>query len=202
MYSFFNAFAPGDYIKAKKEDLNHLTFNNKIFNMKSKLFFSAICFLLIAACNNSASDKEKKEDTAMKAENHNPMDHPTTMGTVPAMPAIPADAKVVFSNLKDNATITSPFKLQMGTEVIKIDTAGPVVAGSGHHHLLINAGDSIPTGEIVPKDSAHIHFGKGQKEYELNLSPGKYRLTLQMADGLHRSYGGKLASSVTVTVKK
>ncbi len=170
--------------------------------MSSKLFFSAICFVLITACNNSASNKEKKVDTALKAENQDHMDHPTTSGTVPAMPAIPADAKVVFSNLKDNATITSPFKLQMGTEAMKIDTAGPVVPGSGHHHLLINAGDSIPSGEVVPKDSAHIHFGKGQTEYELALLPGKYRLTLQMADGLHRSYGSKLATSVTVTVKK
>ena len=170
--------------------------------MYNKLFFSAICFVLITACNNSASNKEKKEDTAMKAESHDHMDHPTTSGTVPAMPAMPENAKVIFSNLKDNAIITSPYKLQMGTDVIRIDTAGPVVPGSGHHHLLINAGDSIPTGEIVPKDSAHIHFGKGQTEYALTLPPGKYRLTLQMADGLHRSYGNKLASSVTVTVKK
>lgn len=138
----------------------------------------------------------------MKGENHHHMDHPTTSDTVPALPAIPEGAKVIFNNLKDNATITSPFKLQIGTEAMKIETAGPVVPGSGHHHLLINAGDSIPTGEIVPKDSAHIHFGKGQTEYALTLTPGKYRLTLQMADGLHRSYGNKLASSVTVTVKK
>lgn len=170
--------------------------------MYSKLFFSAFCFVLITSCNNSASNKEKKEDTAIKEENHDHMDHPTTSGTVPALPAIPEGAKVIFSNLKDNATITSPFKLQMGTEAMKIDTAGPVVAGSGHHHLLINAGDSIPTGEVVPKDSAHVHFGKGQTEYELALPPGKYKLTLQMADGLHRSYGSKLAGSVTVTIKK
>lgn len=170
--------------------------------MYRKLIFSAICLVLITSCNNAASDKEKKEDTAMKEENHDHMDRPTTSGTVPELPAVPEGAKVVFSNLKDNATITSPFKLQMGTEVIKIDTAGPVVTGSGHHHLLINAGDSIAAGETIPNDSAHVHFGKGQTEYGLVLPPGKYKLTLQLADGLHRSYGSKLAASVTVTVKK
>lgn len=172
--------------------------------MNRKLVFGAICFVFLAACNNSGGDKEKKNDNTSTVTDHDMMDHsmsPTT-GTVPAVPGIPEGAKVVFSNLKDNATITSPFKLQMGTEVMKIDTAGPVVAGSGHHHLLINAGDSIPAGEVVPKDSAHVHFGKGQTEYELKLNPGKYKLTLQMADGLHRSYGSKLATSVTVTVKK
>ena len=167
-----------------------------------KLIFSAICFVFVAACNNSASDKEKKADSAVQNVNHDSMDHTPPTGAVPELPAIPDGAKVVFSNLKNNSTITSPFKLQMGVEVIKIDTAGPVVVGSGHHHLLINAGDSIPAGGIIPKDSAHVHFGKGQTEYELNLAPGKYKLTLQLADGLHRSYGSKLATTIMVNVKK
>jgi len=167
-----------------------------------KVVFSAICFVIVSACNNSAGDKEKKADTTTQSVSHDQMDHSQPSGAVPELPAIPDGAKVVFSNLKNNSTITSPFKLQMGVEVMKIDTAGPVVAGSGHHHLLINAGDSITAGGIIPKDSAHVHFGKGQTEYVLNLAPGKYKLTLQLADGLHRSYGGRLATTVMVTVKK
>lgn len=180
---------------------NNLTFNYKNITMYRNLFYLAICFVMLASCNNAAKDKEKKEDTTAKGTIHDAMDHSTMSGTVPEIPAIPEGAKVVFSNLKNNATITSPFKLQMGTEVIKIDTAGPVVAGSGHHHLFIDAEDSLAAGTIVPKDSTHIHFGKGQTEYELTLSPGKHKLTLQMADGLHRSYGGKLATTITVNVK-
>jgi hypothetical protein len=158
---------------------------------------------LLAACNNSAGDKETKGGTISSEAKHDDMHHPvTTTGTVPALPAIPEGAKVVFNNLKNNATITSPFILQMGTEVMKIDTAGLVAAGSGHHHLLINAGDSVAAGEVVPKDSAHVHFGKGQTAYDLILAPGKYKLTLQMADGLHRSYGSKLSTTIMVTVKK
>jgi hypothetical protein len=53
----------------------------------------------------------------------------------------------------------------------------------------------------VPTDSSHIHFGRGQTEYDLKLAPGKYKLTLQFADGLHRAYGGKLSSTVTINVK-
>ncbi|MEO7924434.1 MAG: DUF4399 domain-containing protein [Chitinophagaceae bacterium] len=165
--------------------------------MKARYFIPAVCLFLATACNNSSESKAKKEDTTM-----NNMDHTMpASGTVPEIPAVPEGAKVFFKNLKDGATITSPFKLEMGTEIIKVDTANLVVAGSGHHHLFIDAEDSLAYGETVPKDSTHVHFGKGQTEYQMILSPGKHKLTLQMADGLHRSYGNKLATVINVTVR-
>jgi hypothetical protein len=171
--------------------------------MKIKFLLTVVCIALLTACNNSSDNKEKKEDSAMNKMNHDSMHHETAPGfKLPDLPAIPEGAKVVFKNLKNNATISSPFKLEMGTENIKIDTAGPVVASSGHHHLFIDAEDSLAAGTIVPKDSAHIHFGKGQTEYELTLSPGKHKLTLQMADGLHRSYGRRLSATIMVNVNK
>lgn len=168
--------------------------------MKMKLFFSAICIVVLASCNNSADDKEAKEDTM--AMDHSTMDHSATAtGDVPPVPVVPEGAKVVFSNLKDNATISSPFTLQMGVEAMDIDSAGLIRQASGHHHLIIDGPDSLATGSIVPKDSVNIHFGNAQTEYELKLTPGKHKLTLQLADGLHRSYGSKLAASIMVTVK-
>ncbi len=170
--------------------------------MNKKLFLPVIGLFILAACNNSGSDKEKNKDSTGNTMGNDSMNHMgTSTGTVPDLPAVPEGAKVVFSNLKNDATITSPFKLMMGTEVIKVDTAGPVIAGIGHHHLFIDAEDSLPAGTIVPKDATHIHFGKGQTEYELVLKPGKHKLTLQMADGLHRSYGSKLSATVMVNVK-
>jgi Domain of unknown function (DUF4399) len=169
--------------------------------MNKKLLLPAICLVFFTACNNSGTDKEKKADTtanAMDTMHH--MDN--TSGTVPELPAIPEGAKVFFANLKNGAIVSSPLKVQMGTEVIKVDTAGPVVAGSGHHHLLIDAEDSLASGSVTPKDSTHLHFGKGQTETEIKLAPGKHKLTLQFADGLHRSYGGKLSTTITVMVKK
>lgn len=118
------------------------------------------------------------------------------------MPAVPEDAAVYFKNVKDGATVSASLKIEMGAENIIVDTAGPVISGRGHHHLLIDAGESIPAGTIIPMDAAHMHFGKGQTETEINLSPGKHTLTLQFADGLHRSYGTKMAKSIIVDVKK
>jgi len=118
------------------------------------------------------------------------------------LPDVPAGAKVMFKGLKNGASVSSPLKVQMGVEGIKVDTAGPVIAGIGHHHLFIDAEDSLAAGIMVPKDSTHLHFGKGQTETEVKLTPGKHKLTLQFADGLHRSYGSKLATTITVNVKK
>lgn len=166
-----------------------------------KRYLLPVCIVVFAACNNSGSKKESGDTTTVTSE-HDTMHHMMpTEGNVPELPAIPAGAKVFFKNLKDGQTISSPFKMEMGTEVIKVDTAGPVVAGSGHHHLLIDGPDSIAAGGIIPKDSVHIHFGKGQTEYELKLAPGKHKLALQMADGLHRSYGSKLSATIMVNVK-
>lgn len=164
-----------------------------------KLFFSAICFVVLASCNNSGDDKDTKKDTMVM--DHSNMDHSATTGEVPPIPVIPEGAKVLFANLKDNATISSPFTLEMGVEAMHIDSAGLVRPASGHHHLIIDGPDSLATGTIVPKDSVNIHFGNAQTEYELKLTPGKHKLTLQLADGLHRSYGGKLSASLTVNVK-
>ncbi|MGH2553116.1 MAG: DUF4399 domain-containing protein [Chitinophagaceae bacterium] len=167
--------------------------------MKTKFFLSVACIVTIAACNSSSDKQSKKDDTA---SGNDTMHHMTNPGvSIPELPAIPEGSKVYFKDLKNNATISSPFHLQMGADVIRIDTAGPVVAGSGHHHLFIDAEDSLTAGTVVPKDSTHIHFGKGQTEYDLTLSPGKHKLTLQMADGLHRSYGKKLAATISVNVK-
>ena len=171
--------------------------------MNKNIFLSIIFVALLAACNNSSSDKDKKEDSALNLMSSDTMSHMAYSNmAVPELPVIPEGAKVVFANLKNGAVVSSPLKVEMGTVVMNVDTAGPVIAGTGHHHLFIDAEDSLAAGTMVPKDSTHLHFGKGQKETEIKLSPGKHKLTLQFADGLHRSYGGKLSAAITVNVKK
>lgn len=161
-------------------------------------------FIGLVACNDGGASKEgTATDTAAAASadtmHHHMVDSSTA---VQPLPAIPDSAKVFFVNLKNGQKIKSPFKVQMGVKGIALDTAGILRPASGHHHILIDAGDSLTAGTVVPKDSTHLHFGNAQKEAELKLTPGEHKITLQYADGSHRSYGGKLASSVTVTVQK
>lgn len=166
-----------------------------------KVFLSAIAIFILAACNNSGNEPEKGSDSTNVM---NDTMHKMNMNAsaVPAVPDVPSGAKVFFKNLKSGVTISSPFKVEMGVEKMRVDTIGPVVAGSGHFHIFIDAEDSLAVGVVVPTDSSHIHYGKGQKEAELTLTPGKHKLTLQFADGIHRSYGGKLATTVNVVVRR
>ena len=109
-------------------------------------------------------------------------------------------AGVYFMEPVDGATVTSPFKVKFGLKGMEIKPAGAQVEGSGHHHLLVNL-DSMATGQIIPVDDVHIHFGKGQSETEVKLPPGTYKLTLQFADGFHLSYGKEMSRSLKVTVR-
>lgn len=172
-------------------------FGDKYFFMK-KIIFVITCISIFAACNSG--DKKESEGAKTKDEGMNHMNMKSM--DIPEVPAVPDGAKVFFKNLQEGATISSPYKVEMGVEKMRVDTTGPIVAGSGHFHIFIDAEDSLAWGTIVPKDDNHLHYGKGQTEDNLTLTPGKHKLTLQFADGLHRSYGGKLAATVNVNVKK
>ena len=168
--------------------------------MKIKSLLSAFVIVALAACNNSADTSvDATKDTANHDMDH---DHPAVTSAVAETETPPAGAKVFFKNLKAGQTISSPYKLEMGVEGMKIDTAGPLVSGTGHHHLMIDGPDSLAKGKVVAKDSVNIHFGKGQTEYELKLKPGKHKLTLQFADGIHRAYGSQMSATVEVNVKQ
>jgi hypothetical protein len=171
--------------------------------MRKIYFLPAALLIGMVACNNADNKTGAGADTTKTATGDTgmAMAHTDTTKAVPDLPAVPAGAKVYFKNLKNGQTVTSPVKVEMGVDGLKLDTAGAIVAGTGHHHLLIDAGDSIPAGQVVPKDSTHLHFGKAQSSTEVKLAPGKHMLTLQFADGIHRSYGGQLAATISVTVK-
>jgi hypothetical protein len=161
-----------------------------------------ISLSLIVACNsnsnsNDAANAGDTSTTKSADTSHGNMN----MSSVQPVPDIPTGARVYFKNLKDGQTVSSPVKVEMGADNIKVDSAGTLRPGSGHHHILVDAA-AIEAGQVIPKDSTHLHFGNAQKQAEVALKPGKHTLSLQFADGLHRSYGNKLSSTVTVTVKK
>lgn len=109
-------------------------------------------------------------------------------------------AGVEFGNLKDGAIVKSPLKVEFVVKGMKVEPAGAIKEGTGHHHLIID-GASVDKGSVVPADEKHIHFGKGQTETTLELKPGQYSLTLQFADGLHQSYGKDWSKTIKVTVQ-
>ena len=121
----------------------------------------------------------------------------STTTTLPAPRSAPCVSLLEPAN---GTTVASPFKVRFGIQGMAVAPAGDVVAGSGHHHLLINL-DAVPAGESLPFTVQHLHFGKGQTEAEVTLTPGRYRLTAQFGNGVHQSYGPAMSQTITVTVK-
>ena len=110
--------------------------------------------------------------------------------------------RVFWVEPAEGAKVKSPVKMKFGVEGWTIRPAGedPKDHTSGHHHVVVD-GKPLTTGEVVPSDAKNIHYGKGQTAAELELEPGEHTLTLQLADGAHRSYGEAAAATIKVTVE-
>lgn len=110
---------------------------------------------------------------------------------------------VYFENLKDGDKVTSPFEVKFGVKGMTVRPAMEDINDktSGHHHILIDQPQGfIEEGQAIPVDEKHIHYGKGQTSGMIELAPGIHSLSLQFADGAHRSYGKKMAATISVTV--
>ena len=121
--------------------------------------------------------------------------------TPPSPPVKETGARVFFTNLLDGDTVSTPLKVTMSSENFTIQPSGDIVDGTGHLHILVDA-DCTPVGEVVIKDETHLHYGQGQLEAELTLTPGQHTLCLQAANGAHIALpGAGMTQEVTVTVK-
>ena len=164
------------------------------------LFTAAIVAASLIACNSN--DEKTEPTTETKEAGHDAHASTTAAVEMPPMPEVPSNARIYFANLKDGQVVSSPLKVEMAVEAMHVDTANGILKpASGHHHILVDI-DSIKTGEVIKKDSVHIHFGNAQTSAEVKLPPGKHSLTLQFADALHRSYGSRLTNKITVDVKQ
>jgi hypothetical protein len=110
--------------------------------------------------------------------------------------------QVIFVKPGDGATVTSPFLVGWAASGLIIEAAGKSIRPQGGHlHLLIDQ-DFVATGEVIPVDETHLHFGKGQTSTELTLEPGEHTLRLQMANGGHIAQDGEqYRDEITITVK-
>ena len=98
--------------------------------------------------------------------------------------ASPPGAKVEFIDIKDGAVIGPKTTIHFGLHGMGVAPAGTVRPNSGHHHLLIDT-DLPPLDKPIPNDENHLHFGGGQTETELSLSPGPHTLQLLLGDANH-----------------
>jgi hypothetical protein len=114
--------------------------------------------------------------------------------TVRRMPSA-SGAKVYFLDVKDGATISPNVTIHFGISGMDLEPAGTIMPNSGHHHLLIDA-PLPPLDQPIPSDFNHLHFGKGQSEAQLSLSPGDHTLQLLLGDHQHVPHDPPVFSAV------
>jgi len=117
------------------------------------------------------------------------------------MPA-PAGADVYIIAPRDGQKIHGPVTVRFGLKGMGIAPAGIKFDNTGHHHLLIDTDLSeLKLDSPLPATDKIVHFGKGQTETTLTLTPGKHTLELLLADYQHLSFDPPLHSKkITITV--
>lgn len=113
----------------------------------------------------------------------------------------PEGAKVYFIEPANGATVSSPVTVKFGLSGMGVAPAGVDKPNTGHHHLLIDTklDDYAST---IPADEKHKHFGAGQTETKIELSPGTHTLQLILGDQNHIPHDPPVQSEViTITVK-
>lgn len=135
--------------------------------------------LLLAACGDDSSKSPEASDRTSS----------------------PPGAKVIILEPADGATVKNPITVKFGVEGMEVAPAGTDKPNTGHHHLLIDSkldDPSVP----VPADANHIHYGKGQTEAQIELTPGKHTLQDVFADKNHIPHNPPVVSDVvTITVE-
>ena len=116
--------------------------------------------------------------------------------------APPAGAEVYFIAPQNGAKLHSPVTIKFGLKGMGIAPAGIKFDNTGHHHLLVDTDISeLKLDAPMPATDKIVHFGKGQTETTLTLTPGKHTLQLVFADYLHQSFDPPLISKkITITV--
>ena len=120
----------------------------------------------------------------------------------PVRPKAPSGAKVFIVSPKDGETVGQDVAVKFGVEGIAVAPSAAPTPNSGHHHLLIDV-DGMPAGDApIPNDATHKHYGKGQTEDTIHLTPGDHTLQLDFANAAHVSFEPPIVSKkITVHVK-
>src|SRR5579862_3512144 len=99
--------------------------------------------------------------------------------------AAPAGAEVYFIAPQNGAKLHSPVTVKFGLKGMGIAPAGIKFDNTGHHHLLVDSDPPANLSTPLPATDKLVHFGKGQTETSLTLTPGKHTLQLLLGDLNH-----------------
>ena len=92
--------------------------------------------------------------------------------------------------------------VRFGLSGMGVAPAGVEKKDTGHHHLLVDVATLPLAGQPIPNDDHHRHFGGGQTETVLHLSPGTHTLQLELGDANHVPFDPPVVSKkITIHVE-
>lgn len=113
----------------------------------------------------------------------------------------PDRARAYIISPADGETVSSPVTVKFGLQGMGVAPAGVQQANTGHHHLLIDVAEMPPGNLPLPATDQVVHFGGGQTETTVELSPGTHTLQLVLGDHLHIPHDPPVRSrQITITV--
>jgi len=113
----------------------------------------------------------------------------------------PSDAYLYIIWPQDGQRVKGAFWCRFGLRNMGITRAGDKTENAGHHHLLIDAPDTLKAGDVIPADKNHVHFGAVQSEARIDLPPGRHTLQLVLGDAEHKVFNPPVVSKkITITV--
>ena len=164
--------------------------------MRIGITLALACSVVLVGCGDPAPEPE-----AEAPETTEPVAVEPAAAPPPALrTAAPEGAVLYFIAPADGDEVTSPVNILFGLSGAGVAPAGIVFPDSGHHHMLVDTG--MPPEDIpIPEDANHLHFGLGQSEAMVELTPGEHTLQLLLGDHLHIPHDPPVASeTITVTV--
>lgn len=153
--------------------------------MKNALGLTLACTLTLAACGGDSSDTD-----TMPAEE------------APAVSGEPVGTVSMVSPAEGSEIEGSSVTVELSVNGFPIVEAGDMTAGTGHHHLYLDA-DLTPASQPVPTvEGSIIHMGDGSSTYTFeNVAPGEHRLIAVVADGAHFPLQPWVVDTVTFRVR-
>ena len=111
-----------------------------------------------------------------------------------------ANKEVYFIAPKDGQTVAQTFKVVFGLSGMGVAPAGIKVKNTGHHHLLIDTEKLPNMNQPLPGTEKIKHFGGGQTQTELTLSPGTHTLQLLLGNHMHIPHKPPILSQKIIVI--
>lgn len=161
-----------------------------------------LAFILLAACSG-AVESQDPGPTQPGADALPPPGEQLGQRTAPEVlpPPAPApkEARLTLTAPIEGAVVKNPIAVSFSTTGVTLGPAGSPTPGQGYAVVLPD-GEPVPAGELVARREQVIHLDDGASVMSLTLGPGAHTVTVQLVDGLGRSYGEALSATASVTV--